>query len=168
MDSGFERYKGIHPGPVLERELTKRKLSQRPFANSIGEHPQSLNAIIKRKRGMNTPLALKIEKALGISEGTFMMLQIYYEIKLEKQKQNTFIRPDLSIIRPVLFWDTDINKIDWDKHYKYVIKRVFQRGEYEEKEEILRFYGKDKVKEVTGKATATNNVLPIMPHLKMQ
>ena len=168
MTKEFERYKGIHPGAVVERELNKRKLSQRPFALSLPEHPQTFNAITKGKRDLNTALALKIEKALGLEEGTLMVLQVYHDIRKERQKQNALVHPDFSIIRKGLFWDTDINKIDWEQHYKYVIKRVFQRGDDEEKREIFRFYGKEKVKEVTGKSTASNNSLPIMPHLEMR
>ena len=37
------KYKGIHPGIVLEREFKKRSLKQRPFAIAINEHPQTLN-----------------------------------------------------------------------------------------------------------------------------
>src|SRR5688572_28557796 len=59
MDN-FLDYKGIHPGIVLKRELEKRSLKQRPFALSIEEHPQTLNAITKGKRNMYTALALKI------------------------------------------------------------------------------------------------------------
>jgi plasmid maintenance system antidote protein VapI len=167
MTKEFERYKGIHPGAVIERELNKKKLSQRPFALSLPEHPQTFNAITKGKRDLNTALALKIEKALGLEEGTLMVLQVYHDIRKERQKQNALIHPDFSIINKALFWDTDINKIDWEKYYKAVIRRVFERGDEAEKQEILRFYGKEKIKEVTGKTTTVNNSLPIMPHLKM-
>lgn len=37
-----EKYKGIHPGVVLDRELKKRSIKQRPFALSINEHPKLL------------------------------------------------------------------------------------------------------------------------------
>ena len=47
------KYKGIHPGIVLKRELKKRSIKQRPFAMSIQEHPQTLNAITKGKRNLN-------------------------------------------------------------------------------------------------------------------
>ncbi|MGB4401181.1 MAG: plasmid maintenance system antidote protein, partial [Daejeonella sp.] len=60
----------------------------------------------------------------------------------------------------------DINKIDWSKQYKGVIQRVFERGNDNEKREILKFYGKDKIKEITGRSGVTNNKLPIMAHLK--
>ena len=62
------KYKGIHPGIVLNRELKKRSIKQRPFAMAINEHPQTLNAITKGKRNLNTALALKIEKKLGLGQ----------------------------------------------------------------------------------------------------
>jgi antitoxin HigA-1 len=41
------------------------------------------------------------------------MLQVFYDIKEEKRRQQENNHPDFSQIRPGLFWDTDINKIDW-------------------------------------------------------
>ncbi|PQJ09694.1 plasmid maintenance system antidote protein [Flavipsychrobacter stenotrophus] len=137
--------KGIHPGFVLEQKLKERKLSKGRFALSINEFPQTIGAITKGKRNMNTPLAMRIEQALGLEEGYFMTLQVYYEIKEEKRKENTKSHPDLTKLRPVLFWDTDMNKIDWIRQEKAAIKRVFERGEKEEKDEIKRFYGEEKV-----------------------
>ncbi len=112
MKTYIEKYKGIHPGIILERELKKRALHQRPFALSIDEHPQTLNAITKGKRKLNTSLALKIEEKLDLEEGTLVLLQTYYDIKEEKSKIKQ-IAPNLAILRKSLFWDTDSNKIDW-------------------------------------------------------
>ena len=139
MNTYIEKYKGIHPGIILQRELKKRALLQRPFALSIGEHPQTLNAITKGKRNLNTSIALKIESKLGLEEGTLAILQTFYDILQEKKKleQNT---PDLSILRKSLFWDTDIHQIDWAKQYKAIIQRVFERGNELEINEIKRFY----------------------------
>ena len=137
--------KGIHPGIVLERELKKRKLSKGRFAISINEYPQSLGEVTKGKRKMNTSLALKVEEALGIEEGFFMTLQIFFEIKEEKKKQLNSAHPDLSLFRPVLFWDTKMEKIDWLKQKQSVIQRVMERGNDKEKKEIERFYGKDAI-----------------------
>ena len=94
--------KGLHPGFMLERELRKRGLKKRTFALSLQEFPQTLVSITKRKRRMNTSLALKIEKALGFEEGFFMTLQVFYDIKEEKKKLNTR-RPDFTKLRPVIF-----------------------------------------------------------------
>lgn len=142
--SNLLKYKGIHPGIVLKRELRKRTLKQRPFAISIQEHPQTLNAIINGKRNLNIALALKIEEKLDLEEGTLAILQTYYEIGKEKEKVEAEI-PNLSLLRKSLFWDTDINKIKWRKQSNAVIKRVFERGSETEKDEIRRFYGKQKV-----------------------
>lgn len=141
----FEKYKGIHPGIVLGRELKKKSIKQRPFALSLDEHPQTFNAIIKGKRGFSTSLALKIEQRLSLEEGTLVILQAFYDIQKIKGKENK-LTPDLSLLSKSLFWDTDINRIDWEKQFRAVIERVFERGNEREKTEITRFYGPEKVK----------------------
>jgi len=151
MNTLIEKYKGIHPGIILERLLNQKGISQRPFALSIDEYPQTINAISKGKRKLNTALALKIEKRLNLEEGTLALLQTYFDIKEEKNKieQNT---PNLNLLRTSLFWDTDMSKIDWQNQSIAVIKRVFERGNDIEKEEIKRFYSNEKIKEALSKA----------------
>lgn len=146
MDKQFERYKGIHPGAVLQRELAKRQLAQRPFALSIGEFPQSLNQVILGKRDLSTATALKLEKALGLEEGTLVLLQAYYDIAKLKKKEAAHNTPNLTRLRKSLFWDTDITKIDWQQQATAVIRRIFERGNLTEKKEILRFYGSEEVR----------------------
>lgn len=142
--NNLEIIKGIHPGFILERELKKRHLRKKTFALSVNEFPQTLGAITKGKRNMNTALALKIEKSLGLEEGFLMILQVYYEIEQEKRKEHLG-KPDLSKFNPALFWDTQMDKINWVKQKKSVIKRVFERGNDAEKQEITRFYGENIV-----------------------
>ena len=151
MGNELSILKGLHPGVVLERELQKRKLSKGRFAISIDEYPQTLSAILKGKRSMNTSLALKIEEALNKEEGYFMTLQVFYDIKELKSKAKEAQSPNLSILRKVLFWDTDINKIDWKRQKKAVIQRVWERGTEEEQNEIIRYYGMDVVNSVINK-----------------
>ena len=69
MDKRLSVLKGVHPGIVLERELKERKLPRGRFALSVNEFPQTIGAITKGKRNMNTSLALRIEHALDIEEG---------------------------------------------------------------------------------------------------
>lgn len=138
--------KGIHPGFYLENELRKKNLKKGTFALSIQEFPQTLVTITKGKRRMNTGLALKIEKSLDLEEGFLMILQVYYDIA-QKKKQGQIHHPDLSIIRPILFWDTDFNAINWGKQQRAVIQRIFDRGNQSEKDEIIRFYGLQTVEE---------------------
>ncbi|MEI6755255.1 MAG: plasmid maintenance system antidote protein [Paludibacter sp.] len=143
MNSTILLIKGIHPGIILERELKKRNLGKGRFALSINEFPQTLTSITKGNRKMNTALSLKIERALNMEEGYFMILQAYNDIELKKKKLAASYHPDLSLIRPVVFWDTDINGIDWDKNKSAVIQRIFERGNEQEIKEIIRFYGKE-------------------------
>jgi plasmid maintenance system antidote protein VapI len=142
--------KGIHPGIILERELKLRHLPKSRFALSVNEFPQTLVSITKGKRKMNTSLAMKIESILGIEEGYFMTLQVFHDIEEEKRKLNTS-HPDLSKLRSVLFWDTAIEKINWEKQKSAVINRVFERGNEAEKNEIIRFYGEDIVQDLLKK-----------------
>lgn len=147
MKTKLSIIKGIHPGLILERELKQRHLSKGPFALSLEEYPQTLVSITKGKRRMNTNLALKIENALEIEEGYFMTLQLYYDIKEIKRRQYR-LHPDFTKLRRVLFWDTKMENIDWDKQKNAVIKRVFERGDEIEKKEIVRFYGRENVNNV--------------------
>lgn len=163
MSEEFESYKGIHPGKVIERLLKKRDLNQRQFALSLPEHPQTFNAILKGKRSLNTPLSLKIERALNLDEGALMTLQIFYDIKLERLRN----QGQLPNLRKILFWDTDMSKIDWHQHDKFIIKRIYERGTKEERDEIDQFYGLERVNEVIHDLpmTTSGNTL-LMPHLK--
>jgi len=145
------KYKGIHPGLVIKRELKKRGIKLRPFALSVNEYPQTLNAVTKGKRRVSTALALKIEQELGLEEGDIVVLQAYHDIEMVKNPTQT-AGPDLSVLNKALFWDTRPEAIDWKRQYKAVIKRVFERGNEAAKAEIIRFYGAKKVKKVLEKA----------------
>ena len=146
MNRMIEILKGLHPGLFLQRELGNRKLKSGQFAESIGEHPQTLSAIIRGRRSMNTHLSLRIEQALGLEEGFLMTLQVYYDIAEEKRKLSQSHRPDLTKFRKTLFWDTTIENIDFTAHSRYVINRVFERGNEEEIQEVIRFYGIETIK----------------------
>lgn len=166
METLIEKYKGIQPGLILERELKKRKLKKGPFALSLNEYPQVLNDVTKGKRGLTPALSLKIDNAFGFEHGTMLVLQAYYEIKKEEQKSNAGKHPDLSKLRKALFWDTDMGKIDWLRQYKAVIKRVFERGDKTEKQEIIDFYGNEKVASVIGSNITSDDRLLLLQNSK--
>ena len=147
MKTQLSIIKGVHPGYILERELRERQLRKGQFALSLHEYPQTLVSITKGKRRMNINIALKIEKALGIEEGYFMILQVYHDIEEAKRNQNTK-HPDLSKLRQVLFWDTKMENINWEKQKNAVIKRVFERGNDIEKSEIISFYGIENINDI--------------------
>jgi len=142
--------KGVSPGAVLSRELKKRGLESKQFALSLGEYPQTINAISKGRRGMNPALSIKLGEKLGVDAEYFMLLQAYYEVEKKRREIvfKTQAKPNMAKLPKVLFWDTDIDKIDWQRHKNSVINRVFERGNEEEIKEIISFYGEELVKEI--------------------
>jgi len=153
MEDFISKYKGIHPGYVLERELKKRNLKKGPFALAINEYPQIINDVTKGKRGITAAQSIKIGEVLGLDIASMFVLQAYYELDKAQKKMRKTDHPDLSILRRILFWDTDMDTIDWREQYRAVIERVFERGNDDEKLEILRFYGRDMIEKVLGDST---------------
>ena len=141
MRYSIENVKGMHPGALIKHELNRKKISQRKFAASIDEHWQILNAVINEKRGISLGTALKVEKELGYDEGFLMILQVYYDIEQQKQKQIRSTLKGVPAISRIIFWDTDFDSIDWAASKESVISRVLERGTEEEIAEIARYYG---------------------------
>ena len=56
--------------------------------------------------------------------------------------------PNLKHYRKAVFWDTDINTLDWNKNRQWIIRRVFEYGREDEILETICFYAKDVIKEV--------------------
>lgn len=140
MKYDINTYKGIHPGKLIERSLKKLGISQREFARTIGEHSQTINAIITGRRALTVKLALAIEHELGFDEGFLLALQAYYDIAQYKHKEASASITGKPNIRRILFWDTDFDKIDWGRYRNAVIQRVMERGNESEKAEVIRFY----------------------------
>ena len=142
----IEQIKGVHPGYILERELRELRMTKKAFASSIGEYEQVIGEVTKRRRRINPALSLKIDKALDTpQQGYFMLLQTYYDLTQAEKELNGNIHPELSKFRKILFWDADFNQIDWIKNKRFIIKRIYNRGNKEEIEELFRFYSKEEV-----------------------
>lgn len=100
-----EHIKNIYEENELFEAYTMKKFGISEFQQRAPRHLLGgSNKILPRpgRRDMNTPLALKLEQALGLEEGYFMILQAYYDIKKEKEKQSQET-PDLTRIRAALF-----------------------------------------------------------------
>ena len=52
---------------------------------------------------------------------------------------------DKPVLAKHIFWNTEFNKIDYNKSWQSVIERVFDRGDIEDIRQVRRFYGDDKV-----------------------
>ncbi len=47
-----------------------------------------------------------------------------------------------------IFWDVDFENLDYDKYFRYVIERVFERGDVQDIRNCRRYYGDEKVSQV--------------------
>ena len=140
----LNKIKGIHPGTLLRWELNNRNLKGSELADAIGEHKQTISAILNKRRDMNPSLSIKLSKEFKTDNDYFMLLQASYDVRLvaESEIKNT---PNLNNIRRVLFWDTNFNTIDWNKNKKAVIQRILERGNKTEINELISFYGRKTI-----------------------
>ena len=140
----LSKIKGVHPGLILKRELSRRNIKASELANNIGEHKQTISAILNQRRGINPSISIKLANEFNIEADYFMLLQASYDV----EKASNLITnrlPNLSNFRKVLFWDTTLDKIDWTKNKRAVIKRILERGNKKEINEIIAFYGKKEI-----------------------
>ena len=137
----IDALKGIHPGKIIGMELKKRSISQRELAERIGMHYQTLNAVIKGKRNLTVEMSVKIDSFLGYEDGFLTMLQGYYDVQQYHIRHASETISGIPDIRRILFWDTNFDCIDWGKNKKFIISRILERGNEEEKKEIAKYYG---------------------------
>lgn len=50
------------------------------------------------------------------------------------------------LLRPSLFWDVNLNKLDMDQHAAFIIVRVMERGTREEVQSVWNYYGEAIIK----------------------
>lgn len=55
-------------------------------------------------------------------------------------------------LRPSLFWDTDVKKLDIQKNAKYIIERIMDFGNEDEARWMRRYYSKSLLSEVVDKS----------------
>jgi hypothetical protein len=45
-----------------------------------------------------------------------------------------------------IFWDVDFDKIDYERYARFVIERVFERGDVGDIRQCRRYYGDEKIR----------------------
>ena len=154
----LSKIKGIHPGAILKRELKTRGMKANELADFVNEYKQTISAILNERRGITPGLSIKLAKQFGIAEDYFMLLQASYDVQRTlEQRMSEQRTPNLKNIRKILFWDTHFDQLDWDKQKTSIIKRIFERGNDSEIQEITFFYGRSTINQVL--KTITNDFL---------
>ena len=77
----------FHPGEFLLEEVEHRKLVKKDFAKQLGILPHHLSELFAGKRHISAPLAVKLEKVLGISAEYWLRLQTSYDLQQARLKQ---------------------------------------------------------------------------------
>ena len=157
----YEQYlsmPAVPAGAILKRILQKEGLSQREIARKSAIYPQRIHDLIAGKRKFTPELSSRLEKALGISTlGYFYRIQTNHDIYSYQDEQERKHTPDLSKLHKALFWETySLEKINWLKSADWVIQRAFEYGSQQEIEEIIRFYGREKVTDALNTIPATD------------
>lgn len=141
----LDKIRGIHPSYILIRELKRRGIKSSELASTIDEHKQTISAILNKKRKITPSLSIKLSKQFNVAQDYFMLLQASYDVNILATESSTKHKPNLDKFRRVLFWDTNINQIDWEKQRRAIIQRVLERGNSQEIIEIIEFYGKQAI-----------------------
>ncbi len=59
----------------------------------------------------------------------------------------------LSKLNPQYFWDVDLTALDEALSSRLIIERVFSLGDMQEMNQVMQFYGKEKVVEILSNLT---------------
>ena len=92
ITTGGEIMKPIHPGRILKREITARKLSANRLALSLRVPSGRITQILNQKRGISAETALRLSQYFGNSAQFWMNLQTRYEIAVADREMGSRIR----------------------------------------------------------------------------
>lgn len=137
---------GLHPGLIIKREMHRRSIGLAEMASIFNEDINRISPFLNGTGKMEIQFLQKLADFFEMPLNYFTKLQEAHDLEISREKvpQKT---PNLKILRRILFWDTDINLINWEEYKGSIIRRVFQRGNLSEKKEIVRFYGAEAVRD---------------------
>jgi plasmid maintenance system antidote protein VapI len=70
-------------GDVIRSRITELGISQMELAARVGEHFQTISAVLNGKRDVTVPLSVRIDEALDFPAGTIAMAQTRYLVDKE-------------------------------------------------------------------------------------
>lgn len=79
----------IHPGPWLRRNVVDaHHLTVSEAAGHLGVTRPAMSALLNGRAGLSATMALRFEKAFGISADTLMRMQAAYEMAEARTREN--------------------------------------------------------------------------------
>lgn len=103
--------------------------------------------IIQNKLKISSENSMILGSFFNVESDYFLELQKLHDEYIIEENEQLTQKPNTQNIRKVVFWDTNFEKINWIKYKKSIIHRIFERGNTQEKQEIINFYGKNEVLE---------------------
>ena len=77
----------IHPGEVLMEEyLEPLGITQHRLAIAIGVPPRRINEIVHGKRAITADTALRLSRALGLSDMFWINMQAHYDAEIAREQ----------------------------------------------------------------------------------
>ena len=76
----------LHPGEILQMELAARNIKKTEFAALLGMKAGHFSELLHGKRHVGSATALKLQKLLDISAEYWMMIQVYHDLFVERNK----------------------------------------------------------------------------------
>jgi addiction module HigA family antidote len=75
-----------HPGVILLTEFLKPMgVTQYRIAKAIDVSPRRINEIVHGKRGITADTALRLSRALGLSDMFFINMQAHYDAEIARE-----------------------------------------------------------------------------------
>jgi antitoxin HigA-1 len=79
-----------HPGEILKTEfLDPLGISQYRIAKAIDVPPRRINEIVHGKRGISADTALRLSRALGLSDMFWINMQGHYDAEIAREHIGT-------------------------------------------------------------------------------
>lgn len=79
----------VHPGGFVKDEIVEALgLSVTGAAQALGVTRQTLSALLNERVNLSPKMALRIEKAFGISMNTLMKMQASYDIARTRERED--------------------------------------------------------------------------------
>lgn len=79
-------FEPTHPGEILLTEfLEPMGISQYRIAKAIDVPPRRINEIVHGKRGISADTALRLSRALGLTDMFFINMQAHYDAEIARE-----------------------------------------------------------------------------------
>jgi len=86
---GIRMKSPAHPGGFVKHEIIEpHDLSVTDAARILGVTRPALSALLNERASLSTEMALRLEKAFGVSMDTLMRMQTSYDIAQARKREN--------------------------------------------------------------------------------